>query len=83
MIDEDYLITHLMLKSNEYANLRYDFDECTEDSVAPLLDTKHYAICDKDMAVLHVNLDGDGVREQIAYLQRKPTEFDVRTNKRY
>lgn len=66
-VSEEESISRLMFMSKEYANLRYDFDECSADTIAPLLDVEHYAVCHQDMAVLHADLDGDGTDEQIVY----------------
>lgn len=66
-VSDDEGISRLMFLSKEYANLRYDFDECSADTIAPLLDVKRYAVCHQDMAVLHADLDDDGTDEQIVY----------------
>lgn len=65
--EEDYAISTLMFHSKDYGNLRYDFDECSDDKLAPLLDTKKYSISNKGMTVLHEDLNDDGTMEQIVY----------------
>lgn len=69
-LDEEGL-DRLMMDSKDYHNLRYEFDDTSEQDrgYTPLFPTDRYIICHHDNVigfhVMKVDLDGDGINEEL------------------